>query len=86
MNIKLKLNVKETHRPTSNLNQFQNDRKIKIVRAPSLAETLTNIKQQFETDVDAIRTAFISKNILLFVFQFLEKIFFNSMFETVKSI
>ena len=86
LNIKLKLNVKETHRPTSNLNQFQNDRKIKIVRAPSLVETLPNIKQQFETDVDAIRTALISKNILLFVFQFLEKMFFNSMFETVKSI
>ena len=85
-NIKLKVNVKETHRPTSNLNQFQNDRKFKIVRAPSLVETFQNIKQQFEIDVDATCTALISKNILLFVFHFLEKMFFNTMFETAKSI
>ena len=52
-NIKLKLDVKETHRQTSNLNQFQNDRKIKTVRALSLVETFRNIKQQFEIDVDA---------------------------------
>ena len=61
-------------------------RKSKIVRAPSLVETFPNIIQQFEIDVDATRIALISKNILLFVFQFLEKIFFNSMFETVKTI
>ena len=73
-------------RPTSNLNQFQNDRKIKLVQAPSLVEIFQNIKQQFEIDVDVIRTALISKNILLFVFHFHEKMLFNTMFETVKSI
>ena len=73
LNIKLKLNVKGTERPTSNLNQFQNDRKIKIGPAPSLVETFQNIKQQLEIDVDATRITFISKNILLFVFYFLEK-------------
>ena len=57
--------------------------KSKIVQAPSLAETFPNIKQQFEIDVDMTCTALISKNILLFVFQFLEKMFFNTMFETV---
>ena len=61
-------------------------RKSKIVRAPSLVETFPNIIQQFETDVDATRIALISKNILPFVFQFLEKILFNTMFETVKTI
>ena len=86
LNIKLKLNVKETHRRTSNLNQFQNDREIKIVQAPSVVETFPNIKQQFEIDVDATRTALISKNILIFVYQFLEKMFSNTMFENVKSI
>ena len=86
LNIKLQLNVKETHRTTSNLNQFQNDREIKIVQAPSVVETFPNIKQQFEIDVDATRTALISKNILIFVFQFLEKTFSNTMFETVRSI
>ena len=60
--------------------------KSKIVRVPLLVETSPNIKQQFEIDVDAIRIALISKNTLLFVFQFLEKIFFNTMFETVKII
>ena len=45
--------------------------KSKIVQAPSLVETLPN-KQQSEIDVDARCTALISKNILLFVFQFLE--------------
>ena len=34
------------------LNQFQNDRKMKIVRAHLLVETFPNIKQQFEIDVD----------------------------------
>ena len=34
------------------LNQFQNDRKMKIVRALLLVETFPNIKQQFEIDVD----------------------------------
>ena len=57
--------------------------KSKIVQAPSLVETFPNIKQQFEIDVDMTCTALISKNILLFVFQFLEKMFFNTMFETV---
>ena len=47
--------------------------KSKVVRAPSLIETFLNIKQQFEIDVDATRTALISKNILLLVFQFPEK-------------
>ena len=64
-------------------------RKSKIVQAPSLVETIPNIKQQFEIDVDAKRTTLISKNILLslmFVFQFLGKMFFNTMFETIKSI
>ena len=44
------------------------------------------MKQQFDIDVDATRTALISKNIVLFVFQFLEKLYFNAMFEIVKSI
>ena len=48
-------------------------RKRKIVRAPSLVETFPNIIQQFEVDVDATRISLISKNILLFVFRFLEK-------------
>ena len=60
--------------------------KSKIVQAPSLVETFPNIIQQFEKDVDVTRIALISKNILLFVFQFLEKIFFYTMFETVKTI
>ena len=60
--------------------------KSKIVRAPSLVEIFSNIIHQFEINVDARRTALISKNILLFVFQFLGKIFFNTMFETVMTI
>ena len=57
--------------------------KSKIVRAPSPVETFPNIKQQFEIDVDATRLFFKSKNILFFVFQFLEKISFNTMFKIV---
>ena len=34
------------------LNQFQNDRKMKVVRPHLLVETFPNIKQQFEIDVD----------------------------------
>ena len=68
-----------------NLNQFQNNRKIKIAQAPSVVETFPNIKQQFRIDVDATRTALTSKNILLFVFQFLEKMFSNSMFELLRA-
>ena len=60
--------------------------KSKIIQTPSLVETFPNIIQQFEIDVDATLIALISKNILLFVFQFLEKVFFNVMFETVKTI
>ena len=60
--------------------------KSKIVQAPLLVETFPNIIQQFEIDVDATRIALISKNILLFVFLILEKILFNIMFETVKTI
>ena len=60
--------------------------KSKIVQTLSLVETFPNMKQQFEIDADATRTALICENILLFVFQFLEKMFFNTMFETVKSI
>ena len=60
--------------------------KLKIIQTPSLVETFPNIIQQFEIDADATRIALISKNILLFVFQFLEKVFFNAMFETVKTI
>ena len=87
MNINLKLNVKETHRPSSNRTNCKTTGKSKIVRAPSLVvETFPNIKQQFEIDVDATRVALISKNVLFFVFQFLEKMFFNTMFETVKTI
>ena len=56
------------------------------VQAPSLVETFPNIKQQFEIDVDATCVTLISKNILFFIFQFLEKGFFNTMFETVKII
>ena len=56
------------------------------VQAPSLVETFPNIKQQFEIDVDATCVTVISKNILFFIFQFLEKGFFNTMFETVKII
>ena len=33
------------------LSQFQNDRKLKIVRAHLLVEIFPNIKQQFEIDV-----------------------------------
>ena len=60
--------------------------KSKIVRAPSLVETFPNIIHQVEVDVDATSIALISKNIVLSVFQFLEKIFFNAMFEAVKTI
>ena len=60
--------------------------KLKIIQTPSLLETFPNIIQQFEIDVDATRITLISKNILLFVFQFLEKVFFNAMFEIVKTI
>ena len=59
--------------------------KSKIVRAPSPVETFPNIKQQFEIDVDATHVTLIRKNILLLVFQFLEKMIFNIMFETVKT-
>ena len=52
----------------------------------SLVETFPNIKQQFGIDVDVALGTLISKNILFFVFQFLEKMFFNTMFETVKTI
>ena len=52
----------------------------------SLVEAFPNIKQQFGIDVDAALGTLISKNILFFVFQFLEKMFFNTMFETVKTI
>ena len=86
MNINLKLNAKETHRPTSNGTNSKTTRKSKIVQAPSLVETFPNIKQQFEIDVDATCVTLISKNILFFIFQFLEKGFFNTMFETVKTI
>ena len=81
--IRLKLNVMETHRLTSNSTNPKVTGKSKIVPAPSLVETFPNIKQQFEIDVDATRTVSISKNILLFVFQFLEKMFFNTMLERV---
>ena len=87
MNINQKLNVKETHRPTSNRTNCKTTGKSKIVRAPSLVvETFPKIKQQFEIDVDVTRVTLISKNVLFFVFQFLEKMFFNTMFETVKTI
>ena len=85
-NINLKLNVKETHRPTSKWTNSKTTGKSKIVRVPSLTETFPNIKQKFEIDVDAARVTLLSKNILFFVFQFLEKMFFNTMFETVKTI
>ena len=52
----------------------------------SLVETFPNIKQQFGIDVDVALGTLISKNILFFVFQFLEKMFFNTMFETFKTI
>ena len=52
----------------------------------SLVETFPNIKQQFGIDVDVALGTLISKNILFFVFQFLEKMFFNTMFETVTTI
>ena len=54
--------------------------KSKIVRVFLQVETFPKI------DVDVLCTAFISKNILLIVFQFLEKIFLNTMFQTIKSI
>ena len=54
--------------------------KSKIMQAPSLLETFSNIKKQFQTDVDATCIILISKNILLFVFQFFEKMFFNTMY------
>ena len=68
------------------MNQFQNDRKTKKSANTFASRTFPNIKQQFEIDVDATRVTLISKNILLFAFQFLEKMFFNTMFETVKTI
>ena len=68
------------------MNQFQNDSKIKNSMSTSLVEVFPNIKQQFGIDVDAALGTLISKNILFFVFQFLEKMFFNTMFETVKTI
>ena len=80
---RLKWNVMETHRLISNWTNSKVTGKSKLVRAPSLVETFPNIKQQFEIDVDATRTVSISKNILLFVFQFLEKMFFNTMLERV---
>ena len=52
----------------------------------SLVETFPNIKQQFGIDVDVALGTLISKNILFFVFQFFEKMFFNTMFETVTTI
>ena len=55
-------------------------RNVKIIQAPSLLETFLNIKKQFEIDVDATCITLKSKNILLFVFQFLEKMFFNTMY------
>ena len=57
-----------------------------MVQATALVETCLNIKQQFDIDVDETGTALISKNITLFVFQFPEIMFFNTMFENVKSI
>ena len=60
--------------------------KSKIVRVLSLEETFPNIKQQFEIDVDATRVTLISKNILFFVFQLLEKMLFHTTFETVNTI
>ena len=51
-----------------------------------MVETFQNIRQQFEINDDATRTSFISKNILLIAFEFLEKMSFNTMFETVKGI
>ena len=68
------------------MNQFQSDRKTKKKANTFASRTFPNIKQQFEIDVDATRVTLISKNILLFAFQFLEKMFFNTMFETVKTI
>ena len=86
LNINLKLNVKETQRPTSNWTNSKTTGKSKIVQALSLVETFPNIKQQFEIDVDATQVTLISKNNLFFVFQFFEKMSFNTMFETVKTI
>ena len=74
MNRDLKLDVKKAPRPTSSLTNYRMIRKQKMVRAPSLVEIFPNIKQQFEIDVDAIRIALVSKNILLFVFQFIETV------------
>ena len=73
----------KNHRPTSNCTNSKMTGKSKIVRVLSLEETFPNIKQQFEIDVDATRIVLINKNILLFDFQFLEEMFFNTMFETV---
>ena len=44
--------------------------KSKIVRAPLLVETFPNIKEQYETDVDATRTTLISCSLF---FSFLKK-------------
>ena len=60
--------------------------RVEIVPVPSPVGTFLNIRQQFEIDVNKTRAALISKNIVLFVFQFLEKMWFNTMFQTVKSI
>ena len=58
--------------------------KSKIVRAPSLVETFPNIEQQFEIVVDVTRVTLKSKKILFFVFQFLEKMFFNTMLKLLR--
>ena len=76
--IRLKLNVKETHRPTSNWTNSKIPRKSKIVRAPSLVETFPNIKQQFEIDLDAMLTVLISKTSCSLFFSFLKNVF-NAM-------
>ena len=52
---KTKIKCKRNSQTNQLLNQFQNDRKTKIVRASSLVETFLNIKQQFEIDVDTTR-------------------------------
>ena len=58
--------------------------KSKIVRAPSLVETFPNIEQEFEIVVDVTRVTLKSKKILFFVFQFLEKMFFNTMLKLLR--
>ena len=69
------MNVKESHRPTSNWTNSKMTGKSKIVRTLSLVETFSNVKQQFEIDADAIHTALNAKISYSLFFSILKKCF-----------